>query len=350
MSKGNVELPPQVFGTLRAALVSQLPGMLDMLGCNTPHVLRRAGVTRKLLANPDNRVGYHAVGSLLEETVRATGLTHLGLLAGEGFTPAVALGEVGELMRNSPMIETALRTFILHQHLNDSGAVTILIRRGARRTALAHSIYWHDVPALDVFYDAAIAYGMQIMRFLCGEHWLPRQVQLAHRRPADLAPYTRAFGPNLRFDAPICAIEFDSDLLKRPVVSADPLRFAALRDEIRQRDCRENLSLSIQVRRAIRPMVVAGTASVGNVASLFSMHERVLRARLATDGASVRQLIREARLEMANQLLRSTELTVNEISAAVGYADPPSFVRAFRSQFNGVTPGEWRVQTASGAG
>jgi AraC-like DNA-binding protein len=52
---------------------------------------------------------------------------------------------------------------------------------------------------------------------------------------------------------------------------------------------------------------------------------------------------------MANQLLRSTELTVNEISAAVGYADPPSFVRAYRSQFNGVTPGEWRIQTAPGA-
>ena len=337
------------FGTLRAALVSNLPGMLDMLGCNSTRVLRRAGIPRKLLANPENQVGYHAVGRLLEETVRATGLTHLGVLAGESFAPADALGDVGELMQNSPTIQLALRTFILHHHMNDSGAVPMLIRSGQRRATLAHSIYWHDVPAIEVFYDAAVAYGMQIMRLLCGKNWLPRQVLLARRRPTDVAPYERMFGPNIRFDAHIHAIEVNSTLLDRPVAGADPARFAMLQDEIRQRERREHLSLSVQVRRAIRPMIVAGTASIADIATLFSMHERVLRARLATEGVSVRQLIREARLEMASQLLRSTQLPVNEISGAVGYADPPSFVRAFRSHFSGVTPGEWRAQSASGA-
>ena len=92
------------------------------------------------------------------------------------------------------------------------------------------------------------------------------------------------------------------------------------------------------------PMILAGTASSSSVATLFSMHERVLRDRLAAEGASLRTLLQGTKLEVAAQLLRSTQLTVGEISAAVGYSDPPSFVRAFRRHFGGVPPGEWRAE------
>ena len=228
-------------------------------------------------------------------------------------------------------------------------AVPMIIRMSERSTVLAHSIYWHDVPAIDVLYDAAVAYGMQIMRLLCGKDWLPRQVHLARRRPDDVTPYARMLGPNLCFDAHMYAIEIDSDLLDKPLAGADLVRLGVLRDRMRQRQHESNWTLSVQVRRAIRPMIVAGTASVGNVANLFSMHERVLRARLAAEGVSVRRLIQESRLEMASQLLRSTRLTVNEISAAVGYSDSPSFVRAYRNQYQGVTPGAWRAQAVPGA-
>jgi AraC-like DNA-binding protein len=94
-------------------------------------------------------------------------------------------------------------------------------------------------------------------------------------------------------------------------------------------------------------MILAGTASVSNLASLFSMSERVLRNRLALEGTTARRLIQQARLEMARQLLRTTQLTISEIGAAAGYADPPSFVRAFRIHLGGVTPGEWRQQDVS---
>ena len=44
-------------------------------------------------------IGYQAVGRLLAESVRATGLAHFGILMGEQFDPAVALGDVIELMQ-----------------------------------------------------------------------------------------------------------------------------------------------------------------------------------------------------------------------------------------------------------
>ena len=335
----------EAFGTLRVALVAQIPALLDTLGCDSALVLRRAGIPPRLFADAENRIGYQIVGRLLDESVRATGLAHFGVLAGEHFAPAVALGDVIKLMQNSPTVEAALRALVLHHYLNDSGAVPTLLPRNGGRVALAHSILWHDVPAIETFYDAAMAYGMQIMRLLCGGKWRPLQVTLAHSPPPDFAPYRRMFGPHMRFDASISAIEFAADRLKRPVVGADPARYALLLEELRRRLRRDKVSLADQVRRALRLMILAGTASASNVADLFSISDRVLRGRLAVERTSVRRLLQQTRLDMAIQLLRSTQLSVSEIGAAVGYADPPSFVRAFRSHFSGVTPGEWRLQT-----
>ena len=334
----------EAFGTLRVALVAQIPALLDTLGCDSTVVLRRAGIPPRLFASAENRIGYQTVGRLLDESVRATGLAHFGVLAGEHFAPAVALGDVIKLMQNSPTVEDALRALVLHHYLNDSGAVPTLLPRSDGRVALAHSILWRDVPAIETFYDAAMAYGMQIMRLLCGSNWRPLQVTLAHSPPRDFAPYRRMFGRRVRFDASISAIEFAADRLKMPVVGADPARYDLLLEELRNKLRRDKVALADQVRRALRLMVLAGTASASNVADLFSISDRVLRGRLAVERTSVRRLLQQTRLDMAIQLLRSTQLSVSEIGTAVGYADPPSFVRAFRSHFSGVTPGEWRLQ------
>jgi AraC-like DNA-binding protein len=337
----------ETFGTLRVALIAQFPMLLEALGCDPALVLRRAGIPRSLLARTNNRIGYHAVGRLLEESVRATGLAHFGLLVGEHFDPAVALGDIVPLMRNAPTVEAALRAFVLHHHLNDSGAVPMLLPRSARRVELAYSIVWHDIPAVDAFYDAALAYGMQIMRDLCGRRWRPLQVTLAHRRPVDDSQYRRVFGSHLRFDADVTAIEFPADLLQQPLAGADPDLYQRLRNDMGERLRRARISLVNQVRMALRPMILAGIVSQPGVASLFSMHERVLRRRLAVEGTTLRSLLLEARMEIATHLLRSTHLTVTEIGSRLGYADPPSFVRAFRKHFDGVTPGRWGAQTRS---
>jgi AraC-like DNA-binding protein len=189
-----------------------------------------------------------------------------------------------------------------------------------------------------------VAYGMQIMRLLCGANWRPLRVSLAHSVPPDLAAYRRMFGPQLRFNANVSALEFPAALLRKPVIGADTARYAPLRDRLRQRILSDNVSFANQVRRALRPMILAGTASAPNVANLFLISDRVLRGRLAGERTTVRRLLQQTRLEMAIQLLRTTRLSVSNISAAVGYSDPPSFVRAFRSHFDGVTPGEWQAR------
>lgn len=59
-------------------------------------------------------------------------------------------------------------------------------------------------------------------------------------------------------------------------------------------------------------------------------------------GTSFSRRLNEARLREAARLLAETELSVESIAAAVGYADPAGLYKRFRAAF-GMTPGEYRL-------
>ena len=61
----------------------------------------------------------------------------------------------------------------------------------------------------------------------------------------------------------------------------------------------------------------------------------------ASIGETPQNYILNYRMVKASELLRLTNMTIGDISAAVGYADYTHFSRAFRSVY-GVSPREWR--------
>jgi AraC-like DNA-binding protein len=65
----------------------------------------------------------------------------------------------------------------------------------------------------------------------------------------------------------------------------------------------------------------------------------------AATGRSFDELVRGKRMEMAQDLLASTDQSVKAIALTVGYQDPSSFVRQFRLQF-GLPPCKWRALDA----
>ncbi|WP_209017626.1 GlxA family transcriptional regulator [Roseibium aggregatum] len=68
-----------------------------------------------------------------------------------------------------------------------------------------------------------------------------------------------------------------------------------------------------------------------------------LRRFKAGSGLTPKAYLQELRIERARDLLIETEKGVAEICYAVGYNDPPSFVRLF-TRLSGLTPGAFRVQ------
>jgi AraC-like DNA-binding protein len=83
------------------------------------------------------------------------------------------------------------------------------------------------------------------------------------------------------------------------------------------------------------------TWKVAAVASQLSVSPRTLQRRLLNEGRSFTQIIREARVDAAKELLREPTRTVTDIGYVTGFADTAHFTRTFKSE-TGATPTDWR--------
>ena len=84
--------------------------------------------------------------------------------------------------------------------------------------------------------------------------------------------------------------------------------------------------------------------SIDDLAQLTNLsHSRLSHLFKAETGVSLRSYLATSQLEMAAELLKSTDLRVKEVSYRAGYRHEPSFVRAFRNKF-GSTPGDYRTR------
>ena len=71
-----------------------------------------------------------------------------------------------------------------------------------------------------------------------------------------------------------------------------------------------------------------------------SYFSRIFKQRF---GMSLSDYVRTKRIEHAMRLLTETELSVDEITARIGYADRSAFYHAF-SKHAGMTPAEFRAK------
>ena len=126
-------------GAVRAGPLLGIPSLLRELGQDPDAILREAGLDPRLLDDPENVIGFAAMGRLAVRCAERTGCPHFGLLAGQRMGPE-ALGLVGLLIEHSPDVGGALRNLVLHLHLHDRGAVPVLMVEGDRRSSVTPSI------------------------------------------------------------------------------------------------------------------------------------------------------------------------------------------------------------------
>ena len=82
-------------------------------------------------------------------------------------------------------------------------------------------------------------------------------------------------------------------------------------------------------------------ASFEDMAKALNMAPRSLRRKLEEEGSSYRTLVEDERKQLADRLLVSTDMKIDELALQLGYTDTASFTRAFR-RWHGVSPGAYR--------
>lgn len=328
-------------GAVRIGPILAIPAVLTERGGNPEITFARADVDLRLFQNPDNRLPLEAVGRLLDACAAVTNCPHFGLLVGAR-CDLKRFGPLGELMRSAATVSDALGALLRHFHLHDRGAAPVLLAADNASAILGYSIVRHGAPGTTRIYDAAIAIAYRILSELCGSFFRPLQVQFSYSRPSRTAPYDRLFRSSVAFDADLSGIVFASSWLTRPIDGADAGYHSLLGRALQDADAAGPIRFSERVESVLHQQLLSGTARADAVARQFAISERTLRRRLKEEGTSLQQLINQTRYELARQLLDNTGLTVSDVAAALHYADPNVFSRAFRNWAK-RSPTQWRI-------
>ena len=265
-----------------------------------------------------------------------TGLDHFGLLLGEAWG-LQDLGLLGQLVRHAATVGDALRYGCVYHHLNSQGGVVFLRRHGAV-AELGYAIYHRGGVGTRQIYDGVLATLVNFMRELCGPAWVPERS----------APGPRAAGRCQPLPAPV---PLPGALQRRAEHAALPQRLARSAGAW----CRCGVAAQPggagerhgparpdrEARRSLRVQLLNRVASGDAVAEMLAMHRRTLNRRLEALGTTFRAVLDDVRFEAACQLLALTELPLDDIADALGYAGVSPFTRAFRRRA-GAAPGQWR--------
>lgn len=328
-------------GIVRVAALLGVTALLHERGVEPADVLASVGLDPGTLDDADNCIPYSTAGRLLQRCVETTGCMHFGLLVGQHANIS-SLGVLGELMQRSPSVQAALRSLILHLHLQTRGGVPTHNVEGGSAT-IGYAIYQRDTPGTAQAYDLVMAFEFNIMQALCGPRWLPSEVSFSHANPKDVRPYRKFFRSALRFDADRTAIVFSKTWLGHVPLGCDAEEHRVLQREIAAQEMLTPDDQAEKIRRALRTMVLSGRASETLISKLLSIPTRTLRRLLAAQGTKFRELLQEVRYEVARQLLADTDMTTTEIAEALDYADASAFTRAFR-RWTDSPPAAWRAK------
>lgn len=272
---------------------------------------------------------------------RAAVLTHkpsFGLFAASLIRPG-EFDVVDYAVRTAPDLRTALQRLARYNRLQHDLAAFDIIPMG-ETTRIEHRF---DVVGPQPCPQAAeftLASLVVVASQLGGEPVQALAVEFVHAALDQVEAYRAVFGVEPRFGAPVACVVLATDLLDRPVPTADPglsRIVTAHAEQLLAAGQRSHENIATQVRRQLAEGMAHGTVSLRSVARQLNLSERSLQRRLEDQGTCFAGLMDEVRRELALRYIADQRLALGEVAYLLGFSEPSAFHRAFK-RWTGMTP------------
>ena len=270
-----------------------------------------------------------------------SGFQNFGFLLGQLAEPS-HLGIAGFLLRSAPNVRSALNSLAKFLSLHDQGGI-VSINSNDNRVYFDYAIIEDNVEAADQIYDLSIVLACKIMRALCGEKWIPEQVQLKRNKPKDLMSYNLFFKSPIHFNSNKSNIIFNKCWLDYSNPSADTLLQQYLLKEAEHLHIKQSEKFVTMLRKLLYQNLTNQQFTAFKIARQLGVHERTLHRYLKHHGTTFRQELEQTRCALSKQLLSETSESVLNIALSLGYANSATFSRAFKQWF-GKSPTQWRKE------
>ena len=315
---------------------------LKSAGVPVAPLLKRAGLTPELIANPEVRLSVRSQISLLDEAATALKDDCVGFTLARDFDVR-EIGLLYYVMASSQTLGEALKRIARYSKITNE-ALVFEYREGNRLTI---SLSYSDVPRHSDRHQIEFCMfaTIRICRVLTGQHLVPQNFSIAHHRSGDISDMARFVGTKVQFGADKDEIALNIDARELPLIHSDNylnnllLKYceAALAD--RRGDTSQ---LRIRVENAISSLLPHGRVLVKDVARTLGMSQRTLARKLSEEGLNITEILQQMRRDLAVRYLNERNLHVSNIAWLLGFHEVSSFTHAFK-RWTGKTPSQMRT-------
>lgn len=177
-----------------------------------------------------------------------------------------------------------------------------------------------------------------------------RGMSLRCERPAYADRFAALCGVEPQFGAPENAARLDPTAFDQPLPQGNPMMARLCLDQCRHLLDRRQSRDGYAGRVRERLFQMAGSLpGLDAVADALHLSSRSLRRHLEAEGTSYRALCDEVLETLAEELLTTANMKLEEVAQRLGYAEPASFIHAFK-RWKGVSPNTFREQHRRDAG
>ena len=321
----------QIIPLVRSKYVYAYGAVLDRLGAPRRQLLQRAGLSDRVLADPEAIIPAHQAWSFIRLAAQTEGIDDLGLVAGD--LSIEAYGEFSQRLLQVPNLNQALEAFC-QLALHEYSRADFFVSRSERSTWFCRGPI--DGEETEKKHVELLVVTMMIatVRLAAGSDWQPPIVLLQTKDSARVEDHPLFSRSAVRFGNRVTAFEVPQHLLPQQLPSRVVPSARSDYDRLEH-------EFSVAIRQVVEGMLVGGVPKIAPVAEAVGTSVRTLQRRLSDSEETFSGILDEARMNLANRLLAEGDHTLNQIAYELGYSDQAHFTRAYR-RWTGVSPGAMR--------
>ncbi len=322
-----------------------LSGVRDA-GYDVDALFRRAGISPDQLDGAGARLPQRQFAQLISVLTRTT-RDEFWLLGSRPIKPGT-FRMMCRLIVHCKTLREAIRTGCQFYHLVADDFVVRLVET-THDASLHVSDDIADPKRQRMVNGALLQFAYGLMCWLVGRRLPLNTVHYVFPEERFSSELEALYQAPLFFDQRRTEICFNRKLLDLPIMPDEQrLRrfFASMPNALLVR-YRDDSSVGERVRGILRRNLKR-SLSLDDVARMLDMSPQTLRRRLIDEENCGFQEIKDAvRRDMAIHLLRQSRISLEDVGAALGFAELSTFYRAFR-RWTGAAPGEYRERVAAG--
>lgn len=326
---------------VRAAALTGYFAVAEGLRLDIVPLLRRSGLTRAMLANPEQMLPARPVIRLLEESAAASNCLTFGLRMAEQRGLA-DLGMVSLLIAHQSTLRDALSVLIQFRNRINSTLATSYEEFEGMVLLREHFALDPPIPSRQAD-DLALGVLDQLCRSVLGADWQPIAISFPYEPPppSERPVYQRLFSCPIEFNSEYEGILLNRADLDRPNPRSDPALALHARNLVNAMIDPGERSIVQEVEQAIQLLMPAGRASIASVADSLGMTVRTLQRRLDEESTQFSDLLDRVRVREVTRQLAQRRLRLTDVADQLGYSSLSAFSNWYRGRF-GETPSEAR--------